>query len=61
MKLSFTSSQKTFTNDNGQSIQYTERCINVDGISYRIPKTSAQVFDLQFKDYINGDDIEIDL
>lgn len=61
MKLQFTSTLKVFTNENGQSIEYTERCIIIDGISYKIPKTSAQVFDLQFKDFINGNPIEVDL
>lgn len=60
MKIKFTSTEKTFVNDNGQSINYTERCIVFDNISYRIPKTAAQVFDLQFKDYINGDEIEVE-
>ena len=60
MKIKFTYTEKTFVNDNGQSINYTERCIVFDNISYRIPKTAAQVFDLQFKDYINGDEIEVE-
>lgn len=61
MKIEFTSTAKVFTNEQGQSINYTQRCIIIDGISYRIPKESAQVFDLQFKDYINGDPIEVEL
>ncbi len=61
MKLAFTSQQKTFTNDRGQSIDYTERCIVFDNISYKVSKTAAQVFDLQFKDLINSDPIELDL
>lgn len=60
-KIQFTSTAKVFTNENGQSINYTERCIVVDDIAYKIPKTSAQVFDLQFKEYINQDSIEVDL
>lgn len=55
MNVQFTSKQKLFTNEHGQSIEYTERCIVFDGISYKVPKTAAQVFDLQFKELINSD------
>lgn len=61
MKLQFTSTPKVFTNENGQSVDYIERCIIIDGISYRINKLSGQVFDFQFKDYINGDPVEVEV
>lgn len=61
MKFQFTSTPKVFTNENGQSIEYTQRCIVIDNIEYKIPKTSGQVFDLQFKDLVNQEAIEVDL
>lgn len=61
MKINFTSTPKVFTNDNGQSINYVERCIVIDDIAYRISKTANQVFDFQFKDLINGDPIEVEV
>lgn len=53
MKLEFTSEEKTFTNDQGQSINYTDRRIIIDGTPYKITKVDSRVFDYQFREYIN--------
>lgn len=60
MKIQFTSQPKKFTNQNGQLIDYVERCIIIDGISYKVSKSEAKVFDLQFRDYVNQGDLEGD-
>lgn len=58
MKLEFTSEEKTFTNDKGQSIEYTARHIVIDGTPYKVSKLDGRVFDLQFKDYINQGEVD---
>lgn len=59
MKLEFTSEQRTFTNDNGQAINYTARFIVIDGTPYKVAKTDGAVFDYQFKDYINHGEVDL--
>lgn len=58
MKLEFTSEEKTFTNEKGQSIDYNDRRIVIDGTPYKVTKVDARVFDFQFKDYINQGEID---
>lgn len=61
MIFAFTSEEKTFTNDKGQSIDYIDRRIVIDGTPYKVTKLDGRVFDLQFKELINGDPIEVEL
>lgn len=58
MKLEFTSEEKTFTNEQGQSINYNDRRIIIDGTPYKVTKVDARVFDYQFKEYINEGPLE---
>lgn len=57
--IEFTSEKRTFSNENGQTIDYIARNIIIDGIAFKVSKTDAKVFDLQFKDYINDGPIEL--
>lgn len=59
MILAFTSEEKTFTNDEGRSIDYTDRRIVIDGTPYKVTKADSRVFDFQFKEYINEGEIEV--
>lgn len=58
--IEFTSEQKVFTNDKGQSIDYTDRRIVIDGTRYKVSKIDGQVFDYQFKDLINNGPVDIE-
>jgi len=57
--IAFTSEERTFSNDRGQTISYTARNIIIDGIPFKVAKNDGKVFDLQFKDYINQGDIDL--
>lgn len=52
MDVKFTKEQKRFTNENGQSVDYTQRNIVIDGTPFRVSKADSKVFDFQFKDEI---------
>lgn len=58
MKIEFTSEQRSFTNEKGQTIDYTARTIVIDGTPYKVTKADGRVFDYQFKDYINQGVVE---
>lgn len=60
MIISFTSEEKTFTNENGQSIDYTDRRIVIDGTPFKVAKNDAKIFDFQFKDLINQGDTDVE-
>lgn len=59
--IQFTSEERTFTNDQGQAINYTARNIIIDGTPYKVSKADGRVFDYQFKEYINGGEYEVSL
>lgn len=52
MDIKFLKEQKRFTNENGQSVDYTARTIVIDGTPFRVSKGDAKIFDYQFKDEI---------
>lgn len=58
MKIEFTAEEKTFTNDQGQSIDYTDRRIVIDGTPYKVTKADGRVFDYQFRDVINKGEVD---
>ena len=59
--IEFISENRTFSNDRGQTIDYTARNIIIDGIPFKVAKNDGKVFDLQFKDYINNGPLTLDL
>ena len=57
MKLEVSKTHKNLVDPTTkQVIEYDERLLIVDGISYKVSKNEAKVFDLQFKDLLSGKD-----
>lgn len=48
----FTKTPKSFSDKDGRTVQYIERCIVINNIAFKVNSRQADVFDLLFADDI---------